>query len=215
MQSIFKHTAGLISKLDSLLDDISRAALLFRSALDAYLDGNRETFCEQLERVGKLESEVDDQRREIRHELYTRMLIPESRGDVLSLLENIDNVIDLTKDVLQDFRIESPAVPAALVPDFKRLAEASSLAMDQTVLASRAFFTEVHLIGDYINKTFFYEHEADIIELQIKERIFADDTLDLSGKLQLRDFTIHIASVSDAAESVCERLSVAAIKRTI
>ncbi len=211
----FNKSAQLEAQIDSMLDDISQAAILFHAAIGEYLDGNWDNFNERLERVGKLESDVDVKRRDIRTKLYTKMLIPESRGDVLSLLENIDNVIDLTKDVLQEIRVERPEIPEDLKSDYLKLAEASKEAMNYTVLAARTFFREVHLINDYINKTFIYEHEADVFERQIKEKVFLLEDMDLAHKMQLRDFSIHIASVSDESESVCERLSVAAIKRTI
>ena len=55
-----------------------------------------------------------------------------------------------------------------------------------------------------------------MLESGIKRKIFSSDEYGgLAEKMQIRDFAVHIASISDEAEDVCERLSVAAIKRSI
>ncbi len=215
MQLLFKQIGKLEKQIESLLDDIEHAALLFKAAIADYLEKRISEFNARLEQISDLESKMDEQRRDIRYKLYSRMLIPDSRGDVLSLLENIDNIIDLTKEVLMQFSIEQPSIPAELHTKFLKLTEASIEAMLNTVLASRVYFRELHLINDYINRTFFFEHEADAIESAIKKEIFGLKDCGLAEKMQLRDFTEHIAGVSDESEAVCERLSVAAVKRNI
>lgn len=216
MGFLFKQSAAIESEIDTMLDDITQAALLFHAGVKEYLAGESIAFSERLERVSTIESKVDQSRRDIRNKLYRKMLIPESRGDVLSLLENIDNVVDRTKEVLTEFDVEHPIFPQNLLSNLIKLSEASMNAMENTVLASRAFFKEVYLVQEFVNKTFFYEHEADTIEATIKKEIFSEaSTLELAERIQLKRFVEHLASISDEAESVCERISVAAIKRTI
>lgn len=216
MSLFFNKVSMLEGEIESMLDEISQSGLIFVAAIKEYLEGDKEKFLDRLKKVMDLESDVDDKRREIRYKLYTQMLIPESRGDVLSLLENIDNVIDAIKDVLIQFEIENPEIPEELHRDFNELAQASQEAVNYTVKAARSFFKNIHLINDYINKTYFYEHEADIAESSIKRKVFSSDEYgDLAQKMHIRDFAVHIASISDEAEAVCERLSVAAIKRSI
>ena len=216
MSLFFNRVTLLEGEIEAMLDEIAQSGLIFAAAIKEYLDGDMDKFAKRLKKVMKLESNVDDKRREIRYKLYTKMLIPESRGDVLSLLENIDNVIDAIQDVLVRFDIETPEIPESLKKDFIDLAIASNEAVNNTVKAARSFFKELHLVNDYINKTYFYEHEADVLESGIKRKIFSSDEYGgLAEKMQIRDFAVHIASISDEAEDVCERLSVAAIKRSI
>lgn len=214
---LFTSKVSLLEgEIEAMLDDISRSGMIFVSAISEYLKGDWEKFQKHLKSVMDLENDVDDRRREIRYKLYSQMLIPESRGDVLSLLENIDNVIDAIKDVLIQFDIERPEIPASLHGEFNDLAKVSNKAVNHTVKASRSFFKEIHQVNDYINKVYYYEHEADMYESSIKRKIFSSEEYgDLSVKMHIRDFAVHIASISDEAEDVCERLSVAAIKRSI
>jgi predicted phosphate transport protein (TIGR00153 family) len=170
-----------------------------------------------MQHVNILETAVDELRRGIRHQLYSKMLLPESRGDMLSLLETIDNVIDTTEEVLVQFDIQRPKIPKELNKDFIELVDASCKAADFTVLAARCYINNSDLINDHINKTFFYEHEADKVENRIKRKLFGSDDFvtDLAGKAHLSKFVELIAKLSDDGQDVCERLSVATIKRSI
>ncbi len=144
------------------------------------------------------------------------MLIPESRGDVLGLLETLDDVIDICEKVLEQFSIEQPDIPNSLVDGFIELSELSSKAVEQLVKATRAFFKEIKMVNDYINKVHFYEHEADKVEEHIKRKAFRSDEIQLfSKRVHMRYFIEKIASVSDVAETVAERLAVYAIKRKL
>ena len=53
-----------------------------------------EAFQRRLKKVAEGEHQADDLRRSTEAILYTYALIPESRGDVLGLLETLDDVID-------------------------------------------------------------------------------------------------------------------------
>ncbi len=216
MGILFGKIKVLEGKIETFLDNIARSGMIFEAAIKDYLDNDREMFNERLKTIDQLESDADKLRREIKYRLYTQMLIPESRGDVLGLLENSDNVIDSVKYVLMQFDIENPEIPDFLKEDFTSLSRASVSAVEYSVRAGRAFFRDVSMINDHINKVFFYEHEADRLENRIKKKIFSSEDIGgLAGKMHIRDFAVHIARLSDEAESVCERLSVYAIKRTI
>lgn len=206
----------LISEIDSFLDTIAKSALVFKAGIDDYFNKKMERLKVRLEEVGQLENEADSLRRSIKYKLYSRMLIPDARGDVLGLLETSDNVIDRTKKILKSFEIEKPDIPGSLAEDFKDLSTASANAVDEMVKAARAFFSETEMINDFINKVYFYEHEADKLEEQIKRKVFTNRKIkELSCRVYIRDFAERIAHLSDDAENVCERLFIYAIKRSV
>jgi hypothetical protein len=217
MKKIFSgKTAELESMIESYLDGVGKSALLFNEAVKDYIAHNHARFNRQLQEITELENAADKLRHDIKYRLYRFMLIPESRGDVLGLIENLDNVVDLAKKTIAHFSIEKPNIPDFLAYDFIELAELSCKAVEQIVGGTRAFFNAVKLVNDYINKVHFYEHEADKVEEGLKRKIFNSDQIpDLSQKLHLAYFTTRIAKPSDEAESVGERLSVYAIKRSV
>lgn len=212
---IIGETKKLIGDLDIFWDTISRSALTFRSGINNYLEGRVTKFRSDLEDISKLENETDKMRREIKHKLYSHMLIPESRGDVLGLLETTDNVVDSIKKVLLQFDIEMPEIPDSMKDDFMELTKMSVKTVDEMVLASRAFFREISIVNDHINKVHYFEHEADKIEEALKRKAFNSKIIkQLSRKVQLRYFVEKVALISDEAEAVCDRLSVYVIKRS-
>jgi len=213
---LLNKTKELVSEIDSFWDTIGKAALVFRAGADDYFTNKLDRLKGRLEEIQQLEREADELRRKIKLQLYTQMLLPDSRGDVLGLLETSDNVIDRTKKILNSLDIEKPDVPASLVEDFIGLSVASASAMEEMVKAGRAFFSDNEIINDFINRVYFFEHEADKLEEQIKRKAFeTGEITGLSRRVQIRYFAEKISLLSDAAEAVCERLSVYSIKRSI
>jgi hypothetical protein len=217
MPKIFSNKSKqLEADIDSYLDRVNTAGLLFLEGIKAYIEGKNDYFEKKFEEISDIESEADDKRREIKQKLYTYMLIPESRGDVLGLLETIDDIVDMCEKVLEQISIETPEIPDFLKSDFVKLAELSSQAVEELVKGAQVFFRQVDMVSNYVNKVHFYEHEADDVEEQLKRKAFASEELvRFSHKVHMRYFAEKIAMVSDVAESVCERLSVYAIKRRI
>ena len=216
MNGLFSKSKDLQASMDGFIDRVEKAGLIFYEGLKAYLSGKMERFEEYSNELTELESKADAVRRDIKYKLYAHMLIPESRGDVLGVLETLDDVIDTTEKVLEHFSIETPEIPEFLKDDFLDLTELSYKSVEELAKASRAFFTELKLVNNYVNKVHFYEHEADKLEKILKRKIFNSDKIkDFSKRVHLRYFTEKIAFLSDEAESVAERLAIYAIKRRI
>ena len=202
--------------IDGYLDRVTKAGLIFQEGVKAYVNGKKDKFERTFIDISTLESDADNVRRDIKHKLYTYMLIPESRGDVLGLLETLDDIVDICEKVLEQFSIETPNIPEFLKSDFLELAELSSKTVEEVVKGTRAFFREIGMVSEYVNKVHFYEHEADDVEEQLKRKAFNSNEIKrFSQKVHMRYFAEKIALVSDVSESVAERLSVYAIKRRI
>lgn len=213
MPMIFRTTKELEVQIDGFLDAVSEGALLFEQAMVSYLAEESEKFEERLASLRLLENKADDLRRQVENHLYRHSLIPEHRGDVLGLLESMDDVIDHAKESIVIFCIESPQIPAELHSDFRELAAMATKATEHLVVAARAFFRDVRMVGDSLHKVYFYEKEADKISEKLKRQIFASD-LELSEKFHLRNAVKNVDTVADQSEDSADRLRIYAIKRT-
>ncbi len=213
--ALFRRTRSLELEIDRFLNQLSESGLLFKSALHTYLrEGASEEFERKLQQVNALESQNDSLRRSIETQLYEQTLIPESRGDVLGLLENLDSVHSLLEGALWQFSIETPAIPESLYPLYGDLTDAAVNALESLILASRAFFRNIEAVGDHMHKVMVHEKEADKIGTKLKRKIFGSD-LPLYEKAHLRNFCEHIDNVADRSEDVADRLAIYAIKRQI
>ncbi len=200
--------------MDQFLDEVSQSGIAFRDGISAYINHNPEQFNDHLKNISKLEGRADVLRKEIEQQLYGETLIPESRGDVLALLENTDDVINRAKEILVDISVETPALNSEFHDDFEQVTEYAVNALEEMVGAIRNFMRNPIGVRDYLHKVYYYEKEADKIADRLKRRIFATD-MDLSQKLHLRDFAHHIDSIADLSENVADRLAIYTIKRSV
>ena len=212
MDLLLRKTKELEMQIDEYLDLVVSGSLVFREGLKYYLRGEMQPFEARMKQLDDMEKKADSLRRLIETRLYLQTLIPEFRGDVLGLLESSDKVLNETTETLAQFSVEMPDIPEEFRQSFIDISEASMSAVESMVMAVRAYFREVEKVRDCIAKAMFYEKESDNIGDRTKRLIFRSN-LKLSHKIHLRYFTYHIESIADEAEDVCDRLSIASIKR--
>ena len=198
--SLFKRTSELESKIDQFFDKLAEASVIYRLAVRGYLrEGASEEFKERLDTVGE-------------QKLYKNILIPDSRGDVLGLIETADDVLTMFQSSLWAFYIEKPVIHDQFTSGYKRLTNMVIKAVDELALSCRAFFRNPHAVPSHNAKVTLYEKEADKVSSDLKVQIF-DSKIKLVEKLHLRDFVNGIDGIADHAEDVADRLSIYAIKR--
>jgi uncharacterized protein len=208
-----KKTKKLEIQIDEFLDKVLNGALVFKQGLKYYLMKQTDLFQERLKIIDTLENDADTLRRTIETKLYMHTLIPEHRGDVLGILESSDKVLNKTQETLYQFDVEAPEILPELETLFLELTDVSISAVESMVSAIRAYFRDVNLVRDFINKTIFFEKESDKVSDKIKRMIFQNDNIELAQKTHIRYYAYHIESIADMAEDVCDRLAIAVIKR--
>lgn len=212
----FSGSKKVIGLLEKFFDTVDQGALVFKNGVHNYVYGNSENFQSNLNSLIKLEATADILKREIENLLYTQSLMPQFRGDIFQLLEDLDTILDISKENLAQFETEIPKIPTELNQDFSKLAEMTILAVESLIPAVRAFFRTPETVKDQLHRVYFYERETDKLALAIKKKVFHEmNNLKLSEKFHLRYFTLHIENVSDEAQKVADLLSIMAIKRIL
>ena len=186
MAILFKMTKELEGRIDRFLDTISEGMIVFSAGVADYCSGELERCDERITSVARLESSADKLRREIENSMYSYSLIPEHQGDVLRLLETIDDMIDNAKKTLRNFLVEKPLIPEIFHRDFLELTTVACQSAESVILAARALFRDLPAIKNHLHKTYFYEREADELRLRLKTNLFASSDLDLAHKNHLR-----------------------------
>ncbi len=91
---LFKRTKQLELKVDEILDLVSQSAMAFDQAVESYMnEGISARFEQRLDQMVSLESRGDDLGLAVELQMYNETLIPDARGDVLTLLESLDGII--------------------------------------------------------------------------------------------------------------------------
>ncbi len=213
MINIFKTSKSVALSIDEFFDKIDLGILNFKKGVSNYIEGNNIEFKQNLKAITILEQDADSIQRKIENDFYLHSLMPNYASDILNLLENVDDIIDMSKDVVNQFDVETPHMPEAIKKDFLELVSLSAKSAENVLPAARIFFTSPDEVKDKIQKVLFYHREADVLSNNLKRKIFQEfDSLKLSEKIHLRYFALHIEQVSDATKNVAQQLSSLVIK---
>jgi len=215
MKSILKKKMGIEKQVDDFLNQISEAGLLFKTGVDIYLKGKKDAFLKKADEIAEVEHRGDSLRRSIEEQLYLKTLIPESRGDVLDLLENMDALLDRFKGAIWRFEIERIEIDPKFHDDFKELVNFVVEASEAIVRSARAFFKNTKAVADHMHKVSFWETEADKVSTRLQRKIFRQEDMRLSHRMQLREFVRHVDKIADRAEDVADKLNIFVIKRSL
>jgi predicted phosphate transport protein (TIGR00153 family) len=213
--SILKRKIGIENQIDEFLDLVSESGLIFKAAIAAYLKRDTDAFLKKIEQITKAEHRGDSLTRTLEERLYLQTLIPDSRGDVLELLESMDSLLDQFKGALWQFEIERPEIWPEFHDDFNELVGYVVEAVEAVVLSSRAFFKNITAVADHMHKVSYWETESDKVASNLQRAIFRRDDMRMSHRLQLRDFAKRVDNIADVSEDVADRLAIYVIKRTL
>ena len=213
--SLFGDTKKLEREIDEFVDILSEVGLVFKSIIPTYLNySTNEKFEEMVDRVKEMESKADKITKEVEHTLYEETLIPDSRSDVLRLLEHLDEVIGLYQGNCYHFSIQKPNFPKEFHQDLIELTENVVNCVESLCLTVRSFFRDIQSVRDNAHKVTFYEKESDIKFSALARKIF-DSELSLDKKMHLRYFVEKIDRICDQAEDIADEIQIYAIKRSI
>lgn len=213
--SIFKNHTGIEKKIDSFLDLASEAGLIFTQGMNAYLDDRADNFEHHLAHMVETEKEADTLRRAIEDLLYRKTLIPESRGDVLELIERMDALLGQFKGVMFRIEIERPDIPADYREGLKSLNNCAVQTVESMVLSLRAYFKDISQVANHMHKVTFWETESDKEATRLQKEIFSCEQYSLAEKMQLRGIIKHTDNIADQAEDLADKLAIFVLKRSL
>ncbi len=213
--SLFARTRDLEHNIDSLHDKIIEMTMVFKEAVDIYLKERRsETYRRTSKKIKIIEHDSDTLRREIESKLYEQNLIPDLRGNILQLVENLDRVVNLFDEVAHKFYIEQPDIPEIYHKQLQELVSQVADCAENMAIASRAFFRDLVTLRDYSQKVYLLEHQSDKTAAKLRKAVF-DSDLSLAHKMQINTFVEEVADIADLAEDCIDALLIFAIKREI
>ncbi|WP_300673483.1 DUF47 family protein [Desulfoluna sp.] len=201
--------------IEEFLAEVSEAGTLFTQGVKAYLNTYMASFKSFLLQTVETERSADELRRTIEEKLYGQTLIPESRGDVLRLIENMDSLLGQYKGTLWQLRIEQPEIDEIFWEDFNTLVKFVVASVEAVTQSIRAFFQNREEVKEQMQKVSYWETEADKASTRLQMAIFRREGMHLSHRMQLRDFVRQVDHIADQAEDVADSLAIYVIKRAL
>lgn len=212
---LFKKTRKMESKITTFLINIIQCGILFGRAFECYFkDGIQSEFLELRTQVSALEAENDSLRREVESKLYSQMLLPDMRSDILRLLEGCDKIINKYETDLILLSVEQPQIPKILKEKLMALIN-TNIECVSTLISGTKIIMGGSRVSDFIQKVSVLEHQVDILAIELKQQVFQELKLPLARQLQLKEFIYSIEKISDMAEDMADMLSVFGVKHAV
>jgi predicted phosphate transport protein (TIGR00153 family) len=197
------------------LDEVSQCVEIFEKAMGEYFyRGLEGKFKKLVDETHSHESKADDSRRKIEYILYQKELIPESRGDILGLLEAMDSVPNRFESVLYQILLQDLIIPEDLILDIKELIKINIEAYRLLDKAVRSLFDRNLSTKDIVKAVDAKESQSDMVERKMTQAIFKKN-MDTGDKLLLKELVLEIGNISDKTENVAERINIIAIKQQV
>jgi len=202
----------LIDSINLFLNNILEVNNLFESLMKEFFLENHKKVEEITQKISNLESECDKLRRSTERKIYQETLIPEQRGDVLGLLENLDKIPGQLQGNAHRINTEKPKIYDELQDDFNSLIKNNSKCVELLISGSKQFFIDPKKTIEECLLVSKHESTGDKISTKLKNSIFNNSKIDLSQKMHLRYFVEIVDEVANLAEDVADRLIISSVK---
>ncbi len=210
---LFRHQREIEKLYGAYLGAWNSCIDIFDVAMPIYLqNGMTDDFSCKVEEIRKAESQADELRRTIEYRMYQKSLLPESRGDIVGLLEQLDRIPNRTESILVTISLLRVGFPSALVPEAESMLRETIAALKTLhAIAGMVFHLEedVHPLVVSIDQA---ESRCDFFERGMLTRLFSSD-LPTIQKLSLREVIMLCAGLTDLAENTADRLLMVGAKR--
>jgi len=200
---------------DKLIDSVEECLFNTLDAIPEYIENGENKEVKKLSKIiHQAESEADEYRREIISELIQGALMPNTRVDLMNLIENIDDIADSAEDVLDSTLF--------IALDLSELSKKQIQEMTDLIKKQYKTLKEAakHLFKDMIQslgKTSELEHLESMVddyEEKIIRKISQRKDIELARKLAYRDTVSQIANLADIIENAGDNIElIIAVRR--
>ena len=202
----------LINSINLFLDNILEVNSLFENLMKEFFLKNYKKVEDLTLKISDLESACDKLRRTTERKIYQETLIPEQRGDVLGMLENLYKIPGQLQGNAHRINTEKPDIHKELHDDFNNLVQNNSTCVKLLISGSKQFFIDPKKTIEDCLLVSKHESTGDKISTKLKNAIFNNNNLDLSQKMHLRYFVEIVDEVANLAEDVADRLIISSVK---
>ena len=212
---LFKKEQQLENLIYQYLENLTRTQEHFVKAMETCLD---EGLCEQfgflIDQTHKFESKADEIKEEVNVLMYSRALIPESREDIMNLLEHVDCIPRIFELVLHLIRSQKLKLPEFIKHDVRDLIRISVESCELMIKQIDLMLKNRQGIRALLSTIDHNESHCDHIERSLMARLFESD-LEKVDKLQLKELIIALGEISDQADRVSKRVNIMTLKRRV
>lgn len=192
-----------------------KCGTVFSDAIEHLLDkGQDEHFSVLVKQVHQAESNADDVRHKIAISLYEKSLLPESRGDLLTMLEMMDRVPNKMEGVVRQVDIQKLQLPGFLHNDLRECTRISIETFNMLIEAIEQVFNQSRGLQENLRTIDDNESLCDDLQQKMIRDIF-DQEDDTGNKILLKDLVDTLAGITDLCENVSNYVTIFHIKHSV
>ena len=215
MKLLFRKQRQVQLLVEKYMTNLRNSQETFFQAIDSCLGGNvMNTFKILAEETHRFESKADDVREELKTLMYGKVLLPDARGDIMGLLESIDQIPHLFETILTIIQTQKLAIPDLVVSDVRELVSVSMETCDLMTEQVEDLLKRGRRIPELLKVIDGKESQCDVIERRIITRLF-DSDIDPFVIIQLKELVIFLGEISDQADRVSKQINIISLKRTV
>lgn len=194
---------------------VRKGITTYDEAVDHLLEhGIDEHYEVLMKQVHQAESNADDVRHDISVSLYKHSLLPESRGDLLSLLEQLDRVANRADSLVYGIHTLGLQIPGFLKNDMQEInrisVETVGVLLDG-VIATLGRSSELPEFAREIDNN---ESLCDQLQRKMVQEVFKND-VDPVTSILLKDLIEKIGDITDICENIAHYVTIFHIKHRI
>lgn len=212
---LFNKNKILLEKYTNYLNLCMDTIEIFREAIEHSMkNGLDEHYCVLAKKVHGKESDADGMRRIIECEMYEQSLLPESREDLLDIIERIDAVPNGADHLATLLMIQKTEILPSLRKDISELLSLSVESFKYTREAALDCFMKMKRINELQTLIKNTESIGDSLEHEMVRKIF-EEKMETGDKLVQKDIVNQIGDLCNMCEHVMDRIVICSIKRKL
>jgi uncharacterized protein len=201
-----------VKPLQNHMAEAIKCVDLLEDFLNAAFEDDWKLAAEVFEKISTAEQSADDLKKQFRMHMPKSLFMPVSRGDLLSILTQQDNIANLTKDICGIILGRQMAIPKQLQGDFIGFAECSTETCQKAqgaineldeLLETGFAGAEVKFVQKLIRELAAQERKVDKKEQKLRKKLFNIET-DLSpiDVIFMYNIIDQIGGLADTAELI-------------
>jgi hypothetical protein len=181
-------------------------------------EGDEQKASDYVKEISAIETDADVTRRRIVVELLKGNLLPQSRREVLYLIEKIDEIANESEEIMRDVYLQAVEIDDEYLHRIREINNETRVQLKTLRMAVDKIFSDIWSENGKLKELLIevdaHESRVDIIEQSIIKDIYRSG-LSLAEKNQLRYFVAKFADISNLAEDISDLLEKIIITRKV
>lgn len=215
--SLFSKGKKVYDLIGEHLEAVIQCYDLFSQAMEKLLKTGPGPQAEELaQQIDKMESRADEARHKIIRAFLEGALLPESRREILKLIELTDEIANKTESDIRMIALQRIAFPKEIQQNISTIVTKTQkqLGCLKTVVESLFTGYEAAINHEELVNLNLIESEIDQLEEDSIKTVYGMK-LELAEKYQLREVISDIADISDIIEDIADMIEIIMVLRKV